>query len=120
MNKAQSFILLFMKLGAKLLSHLGHEQPVGIVMVEPPLRVALTDPATMGSRLLSRTLKDRLWEWGTTEPPPAYLQQCGTAGKNLCHARLAAGRGSQGKVCLWCWVPLSSLALCPDLVPPHH
>ena len=60
------------------------------------------------------------WEWDTIQPPLSYLQQCGTAGKNLYRAHLAAGRGSRDKVCLWCWALLSSLALCLDPVPQHH
>lgn len=52
--------------------------------------------------------------------PSSYPRQCGTADKSLCHARLAAGRGSPDKACLYHWALLFLLALCLHPVPQRH
>lgn len=41
------------------------------------------------------------WDRGAPLPLFSYPRQCGTADKSLCHAHLAAGRGSPDKACLY-------------------
>lgn len=93
--------------------------PRGYVVLTP--RVPMMDGwPVLASHFPWNKARPCSWDWGAPLPLSSYPRQCGTADKSLCHARLAAGRGSPDKACLYHWALLFLLALCLHPVPQRR